>query len=157
MLAKRKSRPSRISVRYYLWSSEGLLRITARLHRDLVERDLALPQYAGTKQKVLEVFVQPLTKMDYNISARGVVYPFDTKGFLASGTYLPDILANMSRFKSHQRNIVDLSPLIRRRHFRDEYTWKPSKSILDEVWSDIEPRRSKKHPRLPILRPLGPP
>lgn len=157
MLTKRKNRPGRISVRYYLWSSEGLLRITARLHRDLVERALALPQYAGTKQKVLEVFVQPLTEMDYSIRARGVVYPFDSKGFLASGTYLPDILANMSRFKSHQRNIVDLSPLIRRRNFRDKYTWKPSKSILDEVWSDIEPRRAKKQLRLPVLRPLGPP
>ena len=158
VLAKRQTTaPSRISVRYYLWSAEGPRRITGRLHRDLVERDVALPQYAGTKQRVLEVFVQRLTKMDYSISARGVVYPFDSDGFLASGTYLPGILPNMGRFKSHQRNIVDLSPLIKRRRFRDEYTWKPSKSMLDEVWSDIEPRRSKKGPRLPVLRPLGSP
>ena len=39
-------------------------------------------QFAGTKQKVLEVFVQRLTKTQYNISARGIVYPFDADGFL---------------------------------------------------------------------------
>jgi hypothetical protein len=36
-----------------------------------------MPQFAGTKQKVLEVLVQRVTKMHYSISARGVVYPFD--------------------------------------------------------------------------------
>ena len=83
MLAKnQKQRPARISVRYYLWSAEGPQRITQRLHRELFERDVAMPQFAGTKQKVLEVFVQRVTKMHYSISARGVVYPFDADGFL---------------------------------------------------------------------------
>ena len=156
MLAKRQQAGAgRDSVRYYLWSADGLQRITARLHRDLVERDVALPQYAGTKQKVLEVFVKRLTSTDFSISARGVVYPFDEVGLLASGTSLPSVLSEISRFKSHQRNVVDLGPLIKRRRFREEYTWKPSKSMLDYVWSDIEPHRSKKRPRLPVLRPLG--
>ena len=84
MLAKRQtSAPSRISVRYYLWSPEGPLRITERLHREIFEDIVAMPQFAGTNQKVLEVFVQRLTKTHYSISARGVVYPFNTHGFLA--------------------------------------------------------------------------
>ena len=62
MLAKRQtSEPRRISVRYYLWSPEGPLRITRRLHRELFERDVAMPQFAGTKQKILEVFIERLT------------------------------------------------------------------------------------------------
>jgi hypothetical protein len=48
----------------------------------LFDRSVALPQYSGTKQKLLEVFVQRLTSTDYSISARGIVYPFDAKGFL---------------------------------------------------------------------------
>ena len=84
VLAKRQtSAPSRISVRYYLWSPEGPLRITRRLHRELFERDVAMPQFAGTKQKILEVFIERLTRAHYSISARGVVYPFNTHGFLA--------------------------------------------------------------------------
>lgn len=54
MLAKpQKHDPTRISVRYYLWSSEGLLRITECLHRALFNRHVAMPQFAGTKQKVM--------------------------------------------------------------------------------------------------------
>ena len=155
MLAKRKSRPRRISVRYYLWSSEGLLRITARLHRDLVERDLALPQYAGTKQKVLEVFVQRLTKMDFSISARGVVYPFDVNGVLNVKMLALEGSLEISRFRPAQANVVDLNPSIKRRRFQEQYTWKPSKTKLDDIWSDIEPRRIRGRHRLPLLRPLS--
>ena len=57
MLAKRQTTaPSRINVRYYLWSAEGPQRITELLHRQLFERVVAMPQFAGTKQRVLEVF-----------------------------------------------------------------------------------------------------
>ena len=41
-----------------------------------------MPQFAGTKQKILEVFIERLTREHYSISARGVVYPFDVNGFL---------------------------------------------------------------------------
>jgi hypothetical protein len=83
MLAKnQKRRPTRISVRYYLCSAEGLQRITQRLHRDLIEGDAALPQFAGTKQKILEVLVKPVTSTSSSLTARGVVYPFDGRGFL---------------------------------------------------------------------------
>ena len=76
MFAKnQKQRPARFSVRYYLWFAEELQRITQRLHRELFERNVVVPQFAGTKQKVLEVFVQRVTKMHYSIGARGFVYP----------------------------------------------------------------------------------
>ena len=156
MLAKnQKQRPARISVRYYLWSAEGPQRITQRLHRELFERDVAMPQFAGTKQKVLEVFVQRVTKMHYSISARGVVYPFDADGFLDVKTLALEGSLEISRFRSAQANVLDLNPSIKRRRFQEQYTWKPSKTMLDDVWSDIEPRRARRRRRLPLLRPFS--
>ena len=155
MLAKRQTTaPSRIGVRYYLWSSEGSLRITQRLHRNLFDRTAALPQYAGTNQKIVEVLIQRLTSRDYSISARGIVYPFDAKGFLDVKALALEGSLELSRFRSTETNILDLRPSIKRRRFQEQYTWKPSKTTLDDVWSDIDPGGVKKHPRLPLLRPL---
>jgi hypothetical protein len=151
VLAKRQTTaPSRISVRYYLWSAEGLRRITRRLHSDLFDRSVALPQYSGTKQKLLEVFVQRLTSTDYSISARGIVYPFDAKGFLDTKALALEGSREISRFRSVETNIFDLNPSLKRRRFQKQYTWKPSKTVLDDVWSDIEPGRAKKR-RLPVF------
>ena len=98
-----------------------------------------MPQFAGTKQKVLEVFVQRLTKMHCNISGRGVVYPFDADGFLDVKTVALEGSLEISRFRSAQANVLDLNPSIKRRRLQEQYTWKPSKTMLDDVWSDIEP------------------
>jgi hypothetical protein len=157
VLAKRQTTaPSRISVRYYVWSAEGPQRITERLHRELFKRVVAMPQFAGTKQRVLEVFVQRLTKAHYSISGRGIVYPFDANGFLDVKTLALEGSLEISRFRSPEAKIVDLSPSIRRRRFQEQYTWRPSKTMLDDVWHDIEPRRPKRLRRLPLLRPLSP-
>ena len=54
MLAQKQQ----LLVRYYLWATDGPWRLPSRLHYDLMDRKVALPQYAGTKQKVLEVFAR---------------------------------------------------------------------------------------------------
>jgi len=156
VLAKqRTTAPSRISLRYYLWLAEGPQRITERLHRELFKRNVTMPQFAGTKQRVLEVFVQRLTKTHYSISARGIVYPFDDNGFLDVKTVALEGSLEISRFRAPEAKIVDLNPSIKRRRFQEHYTWKPSKTMLDDVWRDIEPRRPKGRRRLPLLRPLN--
>jgi hypothetical protein len=144
--------PTRISVRYYLWSSGGLQRITERLHRELFDRHVAITKFSDTKQKVLEVLVQRLTKIDYRISARGVVYPFDANGFLDVKTLALEGSLEISRFRSGQENVLDLNPAVKRRRFKEQYTWKPSKAILNDVWKDID---LAGHRRLPVLRPLN--
>src|SRR5262249_18392252 len=37
-------------VRYYLWAADGPWRLPNQLHQDLMDREVALPQFAGTKQ-----------------------------------------------------------------------------------------------------------
>ena len=71
---------SAISIRYYLWADDGPWRLPVRLHQDLIARKVALPQYAGTKQKVLEVFARGTET--YSFEGRGSIYTFDDKGYL---------------------------------------------------------------------------
>jgi hypothetical protein len=86
VLAKTQTQgPVRISVRYYLWSADGPWRIPDRLHRDLIDRKLALPQYATSKQKVLEVFARRIGADTYSLRGRGSIYAFDEKGYLERG------------------------------------------------------------------------
>jgi hypothetical protein len=114
-----------------------------------------MPQFAGTKQRALEVFVQRLTKAHYSISARGIVYPFDDNGFLDVKTLALEGSLEIIRLRSPEAKVVDLNHSIKRRRFQEKYTWKPSKTMLDDVWHDIEPRGAKGGRRLPLLRPLG--
>jgi hypothetical protein len=134
---------------------EGPQRITELLHRQLFARVVAMPQFAGTKQRVLEVFVQRLTKTHHSISGRGIVYLFDANGFLDLKTLALEGPLEISRFRSPEAKIVDLNPSIKRRRFKEQYTWKPTKTMLDNVWCDIEPRRAKGGRRLPLFHRLS--
>jgi hypothetical protein len=72
----------RLVVRYYLWADDGPWRLPVQLHQDLFDRKVALPQYAGSKLKVLEVFARWITSDTYSLKGRGSIFSFDEKGFL---------------------------------------------------------------------------
>lgn len=143
MLVAKSQRPAsrRLRVVYYLWSAEGPLRITDRLHRALVKRSLALPQFATTKQKIIEAIVQPLTRYTYTLSARGLMYSFDPKGFIEETSKTEGVI-HLPRFGSSEPNLVDLTPKIKARSVREKKTWTPTKSMLEIIWSDVEPSRA---------------
>ena len=58
-------------VRYYLWAADGPWRLFNQLHQDLMDRKVALPQFAGTKQKVLEVFARRIGVETYSLRGQG--------------------------------------------------------------------------------------
>jgi hypothetical protein len=71
----------RLVVRYYLWADDGPWRLPVRLHQDLIDRKVALPQYAGTKQKILEVFALWTNRGTYSLKGQGDICTFDADGF----------------------------------------------------------------------------
>jgi hypothetical protein len=73
---------SAITIRYYLWADDGPWRLPVRLHQDLIDRKVALPQYAGTKQKIMEVFARWITRDTYSLKWRGGICTFDGDGFM---------------------------------------------------------------------------
>jgi hypothetical protein len=73
---------SAITIRYYLWADDGPWRLPVRLHQDLIAKKVALPQYAGTKQKILEVFARWITSEAFSLKGRGGICTFDADGFM---------------------------------------------------------------------------
>ena len=115
MLAKREtSAPSRISVRYYLWSVDGPWRIPNRLHYDLIDGKLALPQYAASKQKVLEIFARRISASTYSLRGRGSIFSFDEKGYLERerAEEIMGIIVEQARQKLKGGNIISIEPTL---------------------------------------------
>ena len=65
---------SATSLRYYLWANDGPWRIAHQLHSDLVSGKVVLRQYAGTKQKIVEVFIRKVRGRPVIVEARGGIY-----------------------------------------------------------------------------------
>src|SRR5262245_41923281 len=63
-------------VRYYLWTADGPWRLPSQLHRDLLDRVVALPQFAGTKQKMLVVFARRIGVNTYSLRGQGSICGF---------------------------------------------------------------------------------
>src|SRR4029453_2508662 len=69
-------------VRYYLWTADGPWRLPSQLHYDLMDRKIALPQYAGTKQKALEVLARRIGEGTYSLRGQGTIFAFDENGYV---------------------------------------------------------------------------
>jgi hypothetical protein len=50
-----------------------------RLHRDLIDRKLALPQHAARRKKVLEIFARRISASIHSLRGRGSIV---SKGYL---------------------------------------------------------------------------
>ena len=153
VLARQQS-PSRGSVRYYLWSGDQLRRVPDRLHYDLLDRAVAFPEFAGTRQKIIEVFIQPLTATARTIIARGIIYTFDVGGFLNLRPIREEALRDYTRGPAVHGNVVDLQRIRNRKQFARTYSWKPATDLLARIRADITPKRSKAS-KLPLLKAPG--
>lgn len=150
----RKAPSKRLRIVYYLWSEEeGPLRITERMHRQLVAAEVALPRYAGSRQRIIEVLLRPLMAHSYAVSIRGLLYTFDSAGILETATHAEAAALKLSRFRTPGNNVVDLEPRISARRFRSQNTWMPTKAMIDRIRSDLDPHRPKGSKRFPVLRP----
>jgi hypothetical protein len=128
-------------VRYYLWTADGPWRLPSQLHYDLMDRKVALPQYAGTKQKVLEVFARRIGVDTYSLQGRGTIFTFDENGYLKRIPAEEVIGLNVERARQALRadNVLSIEPTLRERRFKKEYSWQPTRSMLQLVRNDFAP------------------
>lgn len=133
-----------ISVRFYLFTDEGMLRISQRVMDGLCHNQDSMPQYADTKQKIANVVVELENgKPSRILEATGSYLRFNKHGkvhvslvrsaFQAMETY--DALERSKRSASSK--IVDLSPKLNRKKWEREHRWQPSVKDLDEISADI--------------------
>jgi hypothetical protein len=126
-------------VRYYLWAADGPWRLPNRLHYDLMDRKVALPQYAGTKQKVLEVFARRIGVGTYSLRGQGTFFVFDENGYLKRmpAEEVMGFIVERARQKLRDGNVVSIEPTLRERKFKKEHHWQPTRSMLHLVRSDF--------------------
>ena len=131
---------SAITIRYYLWADDGPWRITVQLHQDLFDRKVALPQYAGTKQKILEVFARWITRDTYSLKGRGSIDTFDADGFMERdrAEELVGWVVKRAQQKVTGGNVVNIEPTLSERRYKREHLWKPTVSMLRLIEPDFQ-------------------
>ena len=130
----------RLVVRYYLWADDGPWRLPVQLHQDLFDRKVALPQYAGSKLKVLEVFARWITSDTYSLKGRGSIFSFDEKGYLeqSPGAELVGWIVERAQQKLTGGNVVNIEPTLRERRYKREHLWKPTASMPRLIEADFQ-------------------
>lgn len=130
------------TVRYYLFPEQAApLRLPKELVERLIRANDFLPDYAGTRQKVLEVVLNNVDgKPDQIISNRGAIWFFDENGGIAESLQ-KSLAAALDTWwqvgESGSGKVVDLQPKIRRKQYEEEHKWVVSESDLAIVASDI--------------------
>ncbi|MEJ0050921.1 MAG: hypothetical protein WDN02_06915 [Methylovirgula sp.] len=102
----------------------------------------ALPQYAGTRQKIANIILENQDGRPIRIvNSQGSFWEFDKEGRIDAG--LQDTVAQFMSFafehESNNSKVIDLSPKLKRREFDAEQRWTLTKDDLDRITKDIWP------------------
>jgi hypothetical protein len=133
-----------VSIRFYIFAPDGLQRISHRLMEGLCHGEDAMPQFAGTKQKVANVTVEVEDgKRARVVNATGTYLHFDARGKVHESLQRGGWEA-METFEALERSkrirpskVVDLSPKLNREKWERENHWEPSASDLDLISADL--------------------
>jgi hypothetical protein len=137
-----------VSIRVYLFASDGLQRIPRRVMEGLCWGKDAMPQFAGTKQRSAEVIIELENGKPARIrEAIGTYLDFDKKGkvqeSLARGGFeaweTGEALERSNRGAASK--VIDLSPKLNREKWKRENRWELSKEQLELIADDIWKRK----------------
>jgi hypothetical protein len=148
-------RSQRWSARYYVCSDDQVRwRIPNTVHRELASGRLALPQFASTEQKILEVFVGRAHGAPVLLDARGSIYTCDSDGMLdlhPAAEALSSILEG-SQPRQVQDHVIDIGPVLRSRKWVAGQTWQPSPNMLRAIRADLSASESSSSGRISIFK-----
>jgi hypothetical protein len=144
---KRKRR--RLSLRHYICTETGPFRVTSRLARELAHREVAVPQFANSVQRMVEVFVEKVAGEIRDIQIRPTHAHFDDEGKV---DFRPAVEAwalfiNGSSPKHLNEKVVDISSTLKARQLDRGTKWRISASVRRAITADITGNA-----QLPILR-----
>lgn len=133
-----------ISLRLYIFEESGAIkRIPRRIHDALTFGEDAIPEYAGTRQRVAQVLVEnengkPARIMD----AKGSYWLFDKEGRIdqdLQNRMLSAMELAFSAPTNPKAKVVDLRPELKRKKFKDEYRWDLTVEDLNRIAVDLWP------------------
>lgn len=133
-----------LSLRYYLFPEGAApLRLSKRLVQGLIDGTDRAPQYANTKQRVLEVVLESDDRKPVQIlDANGAYWVFDGDGDIGDGLRESVRDAMDLAFDRPRESgvVVSLEPKRRRKELKDRNRWVPTSAELDLVAADIWPK-----------------
>ncbi len=149
MSVVRFKRPRRrLSIRYYLCTEEGPVRVPLRLFRGLVSGEARLPQLANSLQYIVEALIETNPTGGKKIRTRSTATRFDAEGKvdLRQAAEIVAVLLGGSQPKRVADNVLDIGPTIRARRSERDITWHAPSSVLRLIRANIESRK-----KLPTL------
>lgn len=118
--------------------------MSLRLVEGLIFGKDTLPQYAGTRQRVLSATFEfdEAKKPTRILRTEPSVWVFDQDGGIRQGLHealalAMDILPTPAR----DGTVVELRPRTKKQKLEQEFRWEPGKAEIDRVISDIWPKR----------------
>ncbi len=135
--------------RFYLKVDEGL----RRLPKTVRDSKHALPQFAGTKQKMIVAYYDRS-----RLVLKGSYIRFDSKGYWESeqsGEAVVDLQNAVDGFERARRmKVPDLTMARKAKALAAQHLWKVSDADCDAILADLA--TGTRHKAIPILRPLRP-
>jgi hypothetical protein len=128
------------TVRHYLFDQDGSIkRIPRRLIDGLTFGKDAVPAYAGSRQRVLEVVIENEAGRPQAIDhANGYYFDFDSDGRIHRGLQRGLAEAMDLGFASNdQDNVVTLAGRRAKKQWRDVNRWTPTAEDLDRIVADL--------------------
>jgi hypothetical protein len=132
-----------VSIRFYIFADDGLQRVSQRVMDGLAHGHDAMPQFAGTKQKIANVIVELEEGKPARITrADGLFLHFDAAGkvhesLVNSGFEAMETFDALERSKRIKSKVVDLSPKLNREKWEREHRWDLSQDDLDLISADL--------------------
>lgn len=133
-----------ISVRIYIFDEAGTVkRVPRRIQDSLVFGHDAIPEYAGTRQRVAQVLVEnehgkPVRILD----ATGSYWIFDKEGRIDQALQSRLALAMEFAFSeptNRKGKVVDLRPELKRKKYEEEHFWELTVEDLNRITADLWP------------------
>jgi hypothetical protein len=133
-----------IRFRHYLFEESGVIkRVPRRVCDALTFGEDAIPEYAGTKQRVAQVVVEnedgkPVRILD----ARGSYWTFDKEGRIDQALMESAGQAMEFAFRAPTNTrgkVVDLRPEIKRKQWQDATRWDLTAEDLERIAADLWP------------------
>jgi hypothetical protein len=133
-----------MSVRYYIFpESEEPMRLSQRLVEGLTHGKDAMPQYAGTRQKVVGAVIHNDDGKPVRIERTyGTIWTFDEDGEIREGLQeaLAEIMNSMEDSRSASATVISLRPQLSKKRVAEKFRWEPAAADLDRVIRDIWPK-----------------
>ena len=129
----------RVSMRYYLCTTSGAMRVPLRLFQKLVAGEVALPEFAGTVQHFAEVLITRGSGPGKKLKIRATTSHFDDTGhmdlFHAVEAVAVAVMGPSPRKLSDK--VIDIAPTIFSNKLKEENSWRPPPDVLRKIRADL--------------------